>query len=53
MKDEADVLDDSRDIMDTEDDLIEADVEEDHALISSLRDKIRTRLREGNQELSH
>ena len=50
-----DVLEDAQDIMDTEDedDLIEADVEEHHALISNLRDKIRTRLREGNQELSH
>ena len=55
VKDEADVLEDARDIMDTEenDDLIEADVEEHHALLSSLRDKIRTRLSEGYQELSH
>lgn len=55
LKEEADVLDDALDIMETEekDDLIEADVEEHHALISSLKDKVRTRLSEGYQELSH
>lgn len=55
IKDEDDVLHDARDIMETEveDDLIEADVEEHHALISNLRDKIRTRLSEGYEELSH
>ena len=55
IEEEDKALDDALDIMETEemDDLIEAEVEEHHALISNLRHKIRTRLSNGYQELSH
>ena len=54
VKNENELLNDAFHILETEeeDDLIEADVEEHHELISDLRDKISTRLNEGCQELS-